>query len=464
MSQMANKGDSSCISMQQEPLSPAAQLFHAPRLSCCIVALMGFKTSIDPIAIKEGLSRTLIKHPRFSCKLVTDQAKKMKWERTIVNVEDHIVAPKLEDIEFPGDQFVEDYITHLTTIPMDLSKPLWEFHILNVKTSDAESVGVFRIHHSMGDGASLISLLLACSRKTSDPLALPTVPTQKRAASGTNSGGVENDVEHFGGLGFALGDHDTTTPLRGAAPAPPAGSRELKHKRIVYRIVSLDDMKQTINDVATGMVQAGLSRYLDMKYGENKKNKDQEGRTNTNLPKAIRLRAVIAINLRPTGGIQALADLMAKESTAKWGWGNWAGGILLPFTIALRDNPLDYLLSAKAKTDRKIKQSLECIVTFHVAAALVHSVVRNTTLIFSNVVGPVEEISFCGHPLAFLSPAVYGQTQPLIIHLQSYNNKMMIVLAVDPDVIPDPHRLCDFIQESLKNMKDAVLDKGSDAV
>lgn len=33
----------------------------------------------------------------------------------------------------------------------------------------------------------------------------------------------------------------------------------------------------------------------------------------------------------------------------------------------------------------------------------------NTTLVFSNVPGPMEEISFYGHPIAYIAPGVYGQ-------------------------------------------------------
>jgi len=32
----------------------------------------------------------------------------------------------------------------------------------------------------------------------------------------------------------------------------------------------------------------------------------------------------------------------------------------------------------------------------------------NTTIAFSNVAGPVEEISFYGHPVAYIAPTVYG--------------------------------------------------------
>ena len=43
-----------------------------------------------------------------------------------------------------------------------------------------------------------------------------------------------------------------------------------------------------------------------------------------------------------------------------------------------------------------------------VAAAISHRVVSNTTMSFSNMVGPADEISFYGHPMAYLAPSVYG--------------------------------------------------------
>ena len=58
---------------------------------------------------------------------------------------------------------------------------------------------------------------------------------------------------------------------------------------------------------------------------------------------------------------QALANMMEKGSKTRWG--NLIGYILLPFTIALQDNPLDYVRKAKATIDRK-KRSLESICTF----------------------------------------------------------------------------------------------------
>lgn len=56
--------------------------------------------------------------------------------------------------------------------------------------------------------------------------------------------------------------------------------------------------------------------------------------------------------------------MMEKNTEAKWG--NWIGYVLLPFTIGLREDPLDYVRQAKATIDRK-KHSFEAIFTFSVA-------------------------------------------------------------------------------------------------
>lgn len=37
---------------------------------------------------------------------------------------------------------------------------------------------------------------------------------------------------------------------------------------------------------------------------------------------------------------------------------------------------------------------------------------------------------------------------------------MTIVLAVDEHAVPDPHRLCDDIVDSLKLIKDAIIKQG----
>ncbi|QHO47570.1 wax ester synthase/diacylglycerol acyltransferase 11 isoform X2 [Arachis hypogaea] len=467
-----------------EPMSPASRLFHSPKFNCYVMAVMGCKTSVNPQVIKEGLRETILKHPRFTSNLVK-KGRKTRWISTTIDLDSHIIVPEINssEIEFP-DRFVEDYISNCTKSPLDITKPLWELHLLNIKTADAESVGVFRMHHSMGDGASLMSLLIASTRKSSDPNALPAMP----AATS-----VKKDEKHkrgflmvlFGPLmalwwGLVLMWHtfvdlmmfvltvlflkDTLTPLKGAPGV------ELHTKRYVHRIVSMDDIKllknqmnATVNDVLLGITQAGISRYLNRpEFGANAK------KESSSVLKKIRLRSAILVNIRPVSGIQDIADMMAKKSKVRWG--NWIGYIMLPFSISSQQDPLQHIRQAKATIDRK-KHSLEAVSTYacaklvlslfgvKVAAFIIRRVLLNTTVAFSNMPGPVEEVSFYGHPVAYIAPSVYGHPQALTIHFQSYANKMIISLSVDPSVIPDPYLLCDDFEESLKLMRDVVQKK-----
>lgn len=67
---------------------------------------------------------------------------------------------------------------------------------------------------------------------------------------------------------------------------------------------------------------------------------------------------------------QDLAAMMEKGTKQKGGWGNWFGYVLLPFKIALRDDPLDYVKEAKATVDRK-KRTFEALITMMLAEVLV---------------------------------------------------------------------------------------------
>lgn len=185
----------------------------------------------------------------------------MKWLRTKVDLDKHVIVPEVNEAELESpDQYVEDYVFNLSKTSVDMSRPLWDLHLLNVRTSQSEAVGIFRIHHSLGDGTSLISLLLACTRQISDPEALPTVPSLKKQQlrRRTTSGSDQfrgyfwlflvwlrwacqlfrnTMVDVFMIVATALFLKDTNTPLIGTQGV------EYTPRRFVLRTVSLDDMK-----------------------------------------------------------------------------------------------------------------------------------------------------------------------------------------------------------------------------
>ncbi|CAN4087076.1 unnamed protein product [Withania somnifera] len=478
------------VTVEDEPLSPMARLFHDSRFDVHAIAFMASKTRISPQPIKDKLVHTLLKHPRFTSLMVVNEKNlaDMKWVQTKVDLEQHIIIPEVDESELESpDKFVEDYIYNLSKTSLDRSKPLWDIHIINVKTRDAEAVIVFRVHHSLGDGTSLIALLLACTRQTADELKLPTIPTKKRRPTPSGYSAKEGLLGAFWLFIVMLVNtamdvlmftitiiflKDTKTPI---SAMPDFESN--KARRIVHRIISLDDLKfvknamdVTINDVALGLTQAGLSKYLNRRYAVGGKDKRATERNN-NLPNGIRLRSCLVFNLRSSAGIEDLADMMENGSKGKRGWGNWFGYVLFPFKIALRDDPLDYVKEAKATVDRK-KRSFEALFTLTMAEMLIRFFgikvatevtfrgFANTTICFTNLVGPQEEIGFCGNPLSYFAPSVYGQPSALLINFQSYINKMIIVVSVDENAIPDPQQLLDDFEHSLTLIKGAVIERG----
>ncbi|KAM3218727.1 hypothetical protein P3L10_023258 [Capsicum annuum] len=247
------------------------------------------------------------------------------------------------------DKLVEEYISNLSMTTIDMSKPLWDVHILNMKTSQAEAISVLRFHHSLGDGIALMSLLLSCFRKSSDPTSLPTLPVSSKDKSNllisNNRKNIRSlmwqylvkfwlfirlllntvvDVSLF--IATALFLKDSQTPFTVAQ-----GFTKSTRKRFIYRTVSLDDIKfiksvtnATVNDVILGITQAALSCYIHQRY-------DVEVKMKSSLQQ-MRCRATVLGNLRPALGVQAVAEMIEKSAIVVQG--NCLGFVIIPINIA----------------------------------------------------------------------------------------------------------------------------------
>ncbi|KAL6659197.1 hypothetical protein ACP70R_003237 [Stipagrostis hirtigluma subsp. patula] len=464
------------------PLSPSARLLH----DLCVVVLFGSETPIDHAALRAGLTTTLLRHASPLLQHpVTDGFDDgvPRWVRTTVNLDDHIVVPTSLD---PGavaanpDKVVEDYVASLSTLPMDTARPLWDIHVLGFPTSEAAATVAVRVHHSLGDGASLLSLLFASGRSAANPETPPRMPAPGRRRSGPvyarprppQSAGApafamwvwsyvalawNTAVDVLGFVATILFLRDPHTLFK------PADRGEARPgRRLVHRGLSLDDVKYikntldcTVNDVMVGLTSAALSRYYFRKTGETKRNK------------YICVRSVIPVNLRSNPGIQTLTDMMDSSKEEGVEWGVRLGHMIIQFYIALYDNPLEYIRRAKMTLDRK-KCSLEVIFTRAVAEMMVKvfgeqvagvvfgRLLNHTSLIFSNLMGPVEKIQLFGHPVVFIASSTVGTPEALTATYQSYNNTVRVTLAVDDTLIPDSHLLLDDFYESLKAIRDAA--------
>uniref|UniRef100_A0A453LFH9 O-acyltransferase WSD1 C-terminal domain-containing protein n=1 Tax=Aegilops tauschii subsp. strangulata TaxID=200361 RepID=A0A453LFH9_AEGTS len=181
----------------------------------------------------------------------------------------------------------------------------------------------------------------------------------------------------------------------------------------------------------------------------------------------ICLRSILLVDTRPTTSLQTYVDMIDSGKSNDVDWGNQLGYILLPFHLAIHDDPLAYVRKAKKTVDRK-KSSLEVIFTckmgesflkmfgLKAGAFIFGRMFANTTLAFSNLVGPTEQIEFYGHPVVFIAPSVYGAPQALLVQCQSYNSTIMVSLSVDEEIIPDYIQLMDDFVESFGHIKDGA--------
>nr|XP_043629732.1 wax ester synthase/diacylglycerol acyltransferase 7-like [Erigeron canadensis] len=447
----------------EQPLSPLSRVFHEPSINLHIVAIFGMKTLVNLEVFKADLVHVMDKNHRFSSLQVCKKNGSMIWVPMKVNMDNHVVVPELDPNMESADKFVEDYISNLSRSNLDNSKPLWDLHILNTKTSHAHSTCIFRFHHSLGDGMSLMNLLLVGSRKASDPKALPTLPGDKRSSRLTRVTNLRSIFmviwNSIVGLVMllltALFLEDTKTPLKSSSPV---GYRP---RRIVHISVSLVDIKTvkkamnvTVNDVIAGVIQAALHRYINRRYGG--------GENNNKVPKDVRLRANLVFNLRASTKVNVSGDTPSHGK-----WGNKVVFMLLPLDVRHKEDPLDYVREANTIMERK-KASFEPFFTWFftnlvmklfgvkIAVKMIKTFVSRTTLWFSNVPGPQEEISLCRHEVAYLAPSVYGQSTALVIHVVSYVDKVIFVLSVDEEIIPDSQNLCEDLQQALHHIKTHV--------
>ncbi|KAJ9551002.1 hypothetical protein OSB04_015047 [Centaurea solstitialis] len=463
----------------EQPLSPGARLFHEPGANVYIIIILGMKTQINTDVFKANIPDSICKNHRFSSLQVLDKENgKMKWVPTHVELDNHVIVPKFDPDTESGDKFVEDYISNLSKSHIDNSKPLWDLHILNTKTLNAQGTCIFRIHHSIGDGMSLVNLLLACSRKASDPEALPTLPGDNKL------GRKIKLVTSFRYLFMVIWNaivalvvfiltvlfpKDTKTLLSGYPGI------EDRPRRFVFTSVSFDDIKLVkkamdvkVNDVVLGVIKAGLYRYLNRRYGAKENN-------NNHVPENTRLRATLFFNMRPSTMIEVrvastLESYMAfnTDATRRPGaWGNKVSYVLLSFDMKHKQDLLDYVREVKTDMERK-KASLEPLYTAIIinlviklfgvkfAGKLNHKVFSNTTVALSNVPGPQEHISLYGHQVNYIASSCYGQPMALMISVVSYVDKMTFVVSADEEIIPDPQSLCHELQASLQLMKSSI--------
>ena len=99
-------------------------------------------------------------------------------------VEDHIKIPSfpLNLLLESYNKYFDDYLSKIALEIFSQSKPLWEVHIIKYPTSNAAGNVIFKLHHALGDGYSLMGALLSCLQRADNPSLPLTFPSRQRSS------------------------------------------------------------------------------------------------------------------------------------------------------------------------------------------------------------------------------------------------------------------------------------------
>lgn len=180
---------------------------------------------------------------------------KKEWKRVEVKLEDHLHIPTFPSNLSPKsyDKYIDDYLSKLSTERFPQGKPLWEVHIVNYPTSNAAGNIIFKFHHALGDGYSLMGALISSLQRADDPSLPLTFPSQQRSESKENFvtktfSAVGNTISDFWSASLKIMKEDDLTPIKSGNDAI-----EFRPSTVSTMTFSLDQIKSMKNKL--GMVR-----------------------------------------------------------------------------------------------------------------------------------------------------------------------------------------------------------------
>lgn len=422
-----------------------------------ITGILMFAGRLDPQDFKRLLQERFLAFRRFRQRAGIG-VNGAWWETDVdFDIDWHVRAAALPGA---GDKAeLERFVSELASEPLDRSKPLWQFHVVeNYLAPDGGrgSVLVARIHHCYADGLALVQVLLSLTDTAPQPEAHAELArtwlkrdrgtvlerllepmqgglqkvftvgekTWGKVAQMLADPGVAAEIAHEGSeitrelaIALTLSD-DPATALKGklgvvkrVAWAEPLPLEEVK---LLGKALGC-----TVNDVLLACAAGAIRGYL-RDLGE-----DVDGLT---------IRATVPVNLRPLEHAKKL--------------GNHFGLVFLDLPIG-EPNPLRRL-ERVAACMRELKGRRQAIVAFGLLAALgmgpavlqqpaLELFSRKATAVATNVPGPQQPLYLSGvevRELMFWVP----QTGSIGLGLSilSYNGRVHFGVIGDNRRVRDP--------------------------
>lgn len=443
----------------RQPLSPidAAWLrMEDPTNLMMVTGVLLFDDHIDPGKLRAVIEERLLAFARFRQRVeeppfgigiptwVTDG-------RFDLDAHLHFTA-----LPAPGDKVaLERYVSDLMSTPLDFSKPLWQVHLVEYAGGCAL---VSRIHHCIADGIALIQVLLSLTDTTARPRRRRASETSDASDGGpvwlrtgtrlaqAGFGLVRDPAQAAQLAGLGVGAAAT---LARVALLPPDPTTALKGELGVMKRaawsepIALSDVKAagthvggTINDVLVTVAAGALGRYL---------------RSRGDVVDGVDIRAAVPVNLRPLDQAHRL--------------GNQFGLVFLPLPLGM-DDPRERLAEVKRRMD-ELKSSLQPVValgTLNLIGYLPTGVqplaIRffgsKTSAVLTNVPGPRQQLYLAGKPLR---RAMFWVPQSgrlgIGISILSYAGEVLVGVASDAGLVPDPQRVVEEFHDELDRLASA---------
>ncbi|XP_073058383.1 wax ester synthase/diacylglycerol acyltransferase 11-like [Primulina eburnea] len=428
-----------------EPVSPTGQYFTSSVISVSVIGVMESEIPIDDSQTMELLRDLFLPvNPRFSSVMVKDQKGVKHWKRVEVKFQDHLNTPIFEEGKSPEyyQQCLTQYLSKIAMEPFPQTRPLWEIHIFKYPTIHGCGNLIFKLHHSLGDGFSLMGALLSCLQRADDPSIPLTFPilnrnTEVKKREGflrklsTICCGTINTLSDFGwSLLKSTFVKDCKSPIRSGEDGV-----EFRPITITTLSFSLHQIKQiksnihvTLNDVICGVMFMGIRLYMQ-EMSHDSRNADST--------------ALVLLNTRNIAGYKSIPEMI--EPDAESPWGNQFAFLHVSVPVLTEEelsNPLSIVFKARAAINRKRNSSavlltgklLDTMRKFRgpeATASYIHSTLKNTSMTISNVVGPVEQMALANQPVKGIYFMVAGVPQSLTITMVSYMGTLRIAVGTE---------------------------------
>ncbi|CAL5406537.1 unnamed protein product [Camellia sinensis] len=425
------------------PASPGAQYFNSCALSLSILCVLEFEV---PISFDDSQTFPLLKdvflpiNPRFSSIMVEDKKGARKWKRVEVNLKDHVKVPVFPKGLSPAlyQDHSNDYFSKIAKDQLPQNRPLWEIHIIKYPTTNASGHIIFKLHHALGDGYSLMGALLSSTQRADNPSIPLTFPSRQSQSQQKENGEKVGNIFRHSIVKSGL--DDDRTPIHSGTEG-----LEFQPKVTTKMTFSLDQLKQikdnldvTINDVIVGIIYLGTRMYMKV-AAEN--NNNELGNNNT------KTTGLVLLNTRAIGGYKSVSEMLKKN--AEMPWGNRIAFLHVPVPQLSDDessNPLDYILKTHKMIKRKRNSSVVYFTGllldtmrkfrgFEATSRYIKGTLEKSSIAITNMIGPIEKISMANHPVSDFYYIVGGCPLSLVVTMVSYMGKLNVVFATEKGLI-----------------------------